>query len=243
MVNFVHRKWEHHWDAGEMIRNARECCKYVTKPGDMVKLGERSPAALAAVEAALHGLRLVTPMGTLKREIRARKLAGRCLRRKRTPDGTIWREAWDHNKHAEQDKDDQDAMFKLHQAEVKDRIDAKGLTGDGADAPVGPWEHEGRLRKKSDAWICKVMARLAPAVGPRGLKEPRVIIGGTHLDRKAVMNHPLVSRLWAQTVEAWHAGLSISVHTGTPTGKPASFDWLADIPERSKPAEEPVWLS
>lgn len=243
MVNFVHSHWEHHWDAGEIIRNARECCKYVTKPADMVKLGEKSPAALAAVETALHGLRLVTPLGTLRREIRARKEAGNCLRRKRTHDGMVWREVPDHNKHAEQDKADQEERFRLAGAELKDRIDCKGA--EGVDSPIR-WALDTEngaagMRKKSDAWICKVMARLAPAVGPRGLKEPRVIVGGTHLDVKTVMNHPLVSRLWAQTVEAWHAGLSISVHTGTPTGEAVAMPFLADLPERMKPASEPVW--
>lgn len=241
MINFVHAQWPHHWDAGEIIRDARECCKYVTKPGDMVKLGERSPAALAAVEAALHGLRLVTPLGALKREIASRKKAGNCLRRKQTHDGVVWREVPDHNKHAAQDKADQDAMFELHQAEACDRIDAKGIHGEFVEAPLPPWAAEGSVRKKSDAWICKVMARLAPAVGPRGLKEPRVIVGGTHLDVKTVMNHPLVSRLWAETVEAWQEGLSIRVHTGTPTGEAVPMRFLAEVPERIKPTGEPVW--
>lgn len=254
MINWVHAHWPHHWDAGEIIRNARECCKYVTKPGDMVKLGEANPAALAAVEKALHGLRLVSPLGTLKREIRARKDAGKCLRRRRTPEGMVWREAYDQNKHLAQDLEDQEAMFRLHQAEVIDRIDAKGLAvirredGDDAIFPhaddrVGGirWAHTGNVRRKSEAQICKVMARLAPAVGPRGLKEPRVIVGGTHLDRRAVINHPLVSRLWSQTVEAWEAGRAIRVHTGTPTGEAESMRFLADVPERMKPATAPVW--
>jgi hypothetical protein len=91
---------------------------------------------------------------------------------------------------------------------------------------------------RSAAW-CAVFSRLSPAIGPAGLKEPRVVVGGTHFDARRVDAHPLVSRLWAQTVQDWEAGLSISVHTGTPTD--ADFEFAADIPERMAPPGPPVW--
>ena len=245
MIREIWLRWEHHWDAGKLIRNARECCKYVTKPGDMVRLGRRSPAALARLEAALHGLRLVAPLGELKREIRGRKDAKMTLRRVRTPEGTVWNECPDHNKLAEQDEADREAMFELHQATIADRIDAKGLTGDGIDAPelAARWEFEGSVGKPVVALPCRVLARLRPAIGPRGIKEPRVVIGGEYVCRKTVMNHPLVSRLWAETAEEWSAGCAISVHTGTSTGQQTAADWLADIPERMPPPSPPVWMT
>ncbi|HTJ79873.1 MAG TPA: hypothetical protein VL357_12830 [Rariglobus sp.] len=239
MVNFVHGHWEHHWDAGDIIRDARECCKYVTKPGDMLKL---SPAQLARVEAQLHGKRLVAPLRTLAKEIRARKLAGKCLRRQKTHDGMIWREALDHNKHAERDAADTEAAFALHQAEVKDRIDANGMKGETETAPLR-WRGVGQMGRRHEGMTapCKVLARLAPAVGPRGIKEPRVIVGGSFVDRTTINNHPLVERLWMQTLEAWEDGLRISVHTGTPIGEARPLSFLPDLPERMKPASAPVW--
>lgn len=234
MVDWVWSHWEHHWDAGQMIRNARECCKYVTKPGDMLKL---SVPQLVAVEAALHGLRLVAPLGTLRREIAARKARKLCLRRKRTKDGMIWVEVEDHNKHLEQDLADQEAIFEMHRAKVIEREDARA-----------GWEGTGKLpiARDPDAPICRVLARLAPAAGPAGRKEPRVIVGGNYFDRQRVMNHPLVVRLWASTVQQWEAlrAEAIRVHTGTSTGEriePMGF--LHDIPERMRPPSEPVFAT
>jgi hypothetical protein len=61
--------------AGEtnVIQNPREVVKYVTKPGDMLKL---TPEQLKAFYEATAGRRLVCPLGTLKKEIAARKEAG-----------------------------------------------------------------------------------------------------------------------------------------------------------------------
>lgn len=231
MVAFVWRKWGHHWDAGQIVRNAREACKYVTKPGDMLKL---SPAHLARVEAALHGLRLVSPLGTLKAEIRARKDAGKVLRRKRTHDGCVWREVLNHNAQAAQDKADQDAIWNLRNAAVIERYDAH----------VAGWEGTGNLTRKPSATFSNVLARLAPAVGPRGIKEPRVIFGSNcGFDRKKVMNHPLTARLWSQTLAHWEdESRRISVHTGTPTGtetRPLAF--VPDLVERLAPPGPPVF--
>ncbi len=235
-ISFVWSHWGDHWDAGKIVSNAREACKYVTKPGDMLKL---SPDHLAGVENALHGLRLVVPLGLLKKEIAARRTAGECLRRQKTHDGTIWRVALDHNKHAELDAADRDAAFELHQSESADRIDARGA--DGVTTPIRFGHTGNTAREHGQSLPCKVLARLCPAVGPKGLTEPRVIIGGSYLDRRTINNHPLVSRLWSQTVEAWESGLCIRVHTGTPTGESVPFDFWDDLPERMEPHENPVW--
>jgi len=227
MIRWVWDHWGNHWDAGRIIGDARECCKYVTKPAEMLKL---TPEQLAGVEAQLHGLRLVCPLGELKREISARRSAGKILRRQRTPDGMVWREAFDQNKHIESDQADRDAIFRMHQAEVIERIDSQvGYLG------------EGTLRRLSEPDSCQVLARQAPAIGPRGLKEPRVIVGGRVLDRARIEAHPLVEKLWAGTVQAWEAGLAISVHTGTPTGPETPSDFHSTVPERSKPPSGPVF--
>lgn len=231
MIRFVWSFWGDHWDAGGMIRNARECCKYVTKPGDMLKL---TPALLAVLEHQLHGKRLVTPMGTLKREIANRKAANKVLRRKRTREGIIWREVFSHNAHAKNDEARREEIFRLHQAERVEQMDA------------AKWEHVGTPRKaQRDLQTCAVYARLAPAVGPKRVKEPRVIVGGTHLCRRTINNHPLVSRLWSETVEQWEAGLrlaAISVHTGTTTGERVEpFDFMHDLPERCEPHSPPIF--
>lgn len=59
-----------HCDFGEIIGNARECCKYVTKPGDLLKL---TPAAIARLFEITYRAKLCQPMGSLAREIRIRK--------------------------------------------------------------------------------------------------------------------------------------------------------------------------
>ena len=58
-------------------------------------------------------------------------------------------------------------------------------------------------------------------------------------DLRAVLAHPMVQRLWADTVEQWEAGRALSglynVHTGTLTGDDfsdsAELDLISD-PER-----------
>jgi hypothetical protein len=217
MIQFVWNFWGHHWDAGECIKDARECCKYVTKPGDMLKL---TPAQLAGVARALGDLHLVQTMGTLRREIAARTAGKKVLRRVRTPEGCVWRERCDHNKHADADKAGQDATFVRLLAER--RLDEYSRAKpDRRDAKAVPF--------------CRVAARLAPSLGPCGLKEPTVFVYGTHRDAEAIENHELVQKLWAETVEHWEAGRAlasiISVHTDTSTGQGAearTFDFYAD---------------
>ena len=58
-----------HCDFGEIIGSARECVKYVTKPGDLLKLRD---ADLAALFKITYRAKLCHPMGSLAREIRQR---------------------------------------------------------------------------------------------------------------------------------------------------------------------------
>ena len=214
------------WDGGRkgksgVIRNARECCKYVTKPGDMLRL---SGDNLRKTEEALHGLKLVQPLGELKREIAARKAAKKRLIRQQTTDGAVWRECFDWNKHAPQIESERE--FAQNVTESK-----KMLSETLAAARCKP----GQTPTETDnapAW-CRVFSRMAPAIGPRMVKEPRCVVGGNVFDAASVRNHPLVQKLWGEAVQPWEQGLaaeaaaaqaavdSIRVHTVTPTGTAA----------------------
>lgn len=59
-----------HCDFGEIIGSAREACKYVTKPGDLLQL---SPEHLRALYEIAFRAKLCHPMGSLAREIRIRE--------------------------------------------------------------------------------------------------------------------------------------------------------------------------
>ncbi len=59
-----------HCDFGEIIGNARECCKYVTKPGDLLKL---SADDLKTLFEITYRAKLCHPLGSLAREIRVRE--------------------------------------------------------------------------------------------------------------------------------------------------------------------------
>lgn len=230
LIKGVHARWPWHWDAGGLIEDARECCKYVTKPGEMLAL---SPEHLAELQAALSGLKLVQPLGILRRQIAKRAADEKTLRRYRTPEGMVWREVFDQNKHASDDAEAAAAYAELIDAyEMAEETEAAAKCAPGQDPTPPPPEV---------AW-CRVLARLSPATGPEGIKEPRVIVGGTHRCNRTVLNHPLVERLWASTVQEWEAGRAIRVHTGTPTdAAQRSLSLLADVPERAPPETVPIF--
>ncbi|MCF3650180.1 hypothetical protein [Synoicihabitans lomoniglobus] len=236
MIEAVWSYWGHHWDAGASIRDARECCKYVTKPGDMLKLSAEN---LGELHEAVFGLRLVAPMGQLKKQIRERKEAKKTLRRYRpvegrTGEGMVWREVYDQNAFITQDEADREAYWEHREAVTMARetaIAAQTEPGTAPDMDLG-----------SNADFCRVFARLSPSLGPSGVKEPRVIVGGTHWNSRAVTEHPLVVRLWEDTVMEFEAGAALSVHTGTPTVRDSeTFEFVPDIPERVKPPSPPIF--
>lgn len=217
------------WDGGRrgqpgVIRNARECCKYVTKPGDMLKLTGQQ---LRKTQESLAGLKLVQPLGELKREIAARKAAKKRLIRQQTPDGSVWRECFCWNKHGPESEWERETAQNL--AESK-----KMLSETLAAARCKPGQTPVDTNDKP-AW-CRVFSRMAPAVGPRMVKEPRAVVGGNVFDALVVRNHPLIQKLWAEAVQPWEQGIAaeeaaaqaavdcIRVHTVTPTGKkPAAW--------------------
>jgi len=76
--------WVHHWEEGGAIQTARECCKYVTKPAEMLKL---SAAELAELYRQTRRMKLVQPLGALAAEIKAREEKNERLIKKATPNG------------------------------------------------------------------------------------------------------------------------------------------------------------
>ena len=189
LINTVHDFWQRdgeklHWDAGGMIKNARECVKYVTKPGDMVWLAQKRPEELKRLHEQTLGLRMCTPLGELKKQIRARKAAGLMLARQTTDDGCIWREIKnpDHpfwaDPHSEQEH-----------------------------ATLRALREEARASRRTDSDVCRVVCRCMPAVGPLRVKEPSVIVMGNVVDMERIRTHPLVVRIREYTREAFEAGV------------------------------------
>jgi len=222
MYKFIGDFWGHYWNGGGdkkggengVIRNARECVKYMTKPGKILAL---SGGQMRALYEATARMKMIQPLGSLKAEIRARKESGMTLRRHRLKTGeVIWRERIDHNTQAPTHPDEREAFMELADAidmERETRVSAKTAPG----TPIVGHEM---------APFCRVIARLAPSMGPENFKEPSVLVMGTHKDVRAVQAHPLVGQLWENTWMSWETrhvatgenAAAINVHTDTSTG-------------------------
>lgn len=234
---YVRRFWSHHCDftggkRGAVIGGAREFVKYITKPGEVMKL---APCEIRDLFEATHNRRMIRPLGRLAKEIATRKAAGMTLRRKRTPAGWRWREVEDHNKTAASQRDEDEKRLaalieaesdKDEAADFRDETDAAGSvsrlapiidreTARGLAIPAcydhtagdeTPFPRVQSDRNGANADFCRVVARLAPSATGTRLKEPRVIVMGTRFNRQKVRDHELVAQLWARTVQAWEAG-------------------------------------
>ncbi len=219
---------------GALIQNAREFVKYVTKPGEILKL---TPPQIRKFYEATANRRLIRPLGELKAQIRARRDAAhpKTLRRKRTETGWRWIEVFDHNKtsfpnHSDEEKElrailesEADAA---EGAEFSAECEAAAVVSRRPPEVYGPcpygfgrevpavYDHAPSQMTPfkpfapdvNERDFCRVVARISPAATGTRLKEPRVIVMGTRFDPKAVKRHDLVQQLWARTVEAWEAG-------------------------------------
>lgn len=120
--------WVHWWkDGGEtengsatsgLIVSAREVCKYLTKPGEMLKLtGEE----LCELQRQLSRLKLCQPLGVLAEEMKAREAANLRLVRKQTPEGPVFAEVKNWNRRPRKTKEEAsaEAAEKLGNAETK----------------------------------------------------------------------------------------------------------------------------
>lgn len=239
----VRARWKCHCDFSGVIENPREIVKYVTKPGDVLKLD--LPQLREFFEVTTNR-RLVVPMGELKREIAARKAAGKKLLRKKSRKMWHWREVFDHNKtlseaespeqrQASDEMADANAFDHEHRLAMNaapNWVDVDDVTtifeGEvfktrGGRELVGG--REVRMKDKRD--FCKVVAFIPPAAGPTRRKENRLLVLGDRFDLAAVKRHPLYQQLHDRTFTAWVAGEELArseaaalgsgiyVHTGT----------------------------
>jgi hypothetical protein len=188
IIEKVWAYWVDHWDAGKVIGNVRECLKYVTKPGEMLKL---PGADLAELAKQLRRLKLAQPMGVLAEQIKERRESGLRLIRQKTPDGLVLAEVKDWNK------------LPATTQEEKDRIAAM------------------KLDVHQEKPMTRVVSRLLPAIGPSGVKEPRVVVmTNERLDVALLRLHPAIAPVIACSVDEYFAGLAIRVHTCTSTVLP-----------------------
>lgn len=234
MCGKVRAKWGHQCDFDGVIQSAREIVKYVTKPGDLLKL---TPIQLKAFYEATANRRLVRPMGTLRKEIAERKnpsdlSAAKTLRRVRTNGGKDWK--WmvkiDHNKTlrdtiSKEDREEMDAIIESEVFAAEAAAAARSTPGmmeigetltlwpDGSKClqSAGKVLLDGlpvRLKDKPD--FCQVVAFIPPAAGPTMRKENRVIVMGNRRDPDAVNKHPLVKQLRERTWTSWAAGEALA---------------------------------
>lgn len=117
----VWKFWKHHWDDAGSIGTARECCKYVTKPGALLKL---TPDELGELYRQTYRLKLIQPMAQLADEIGLRAEKRQRLVRKPAPngEGRIYHVVRDWNRQPQRTKaeKDIDAALKLDRRERND---------------------------------------------------------------------------------------------------------------------------
>lgn len=246
LCKFVRSFWGVHCDfsggkKGALIRSAREVVKYVTKPGDLLKL---TPEQLKAFYEATANRRLVRPMGSLRREIAERNasVVKKALRRIRVAAGRWeWVERVDHNQTARDtmSPEDRKSMDEIIDSEVF-AAECAAAAQAGADAvEIGEtltlWDDGEKLREtvktlteglpvrlKDKPNFCQVVAYIPPAAGPCRRKENRVFVMGNLRDEAAVNKHPLVKQLRERTWQAWAAGEALA-------GAEAAFAECSDI--------------
>jgi hypothetical protein len=227
MLKAVWGFWKHNWDEGKRIKSAREAVKYVSKPGQIIALAKTAPGEFKRLFTALRGLKMVQPMGELKRELSARKKSGLVLEKRKTPDGFGWIERFNHNK--------------------------RGGSSDGEKHVTAAKRMEKRFKGGfSVPDQCAVMAAIRPTANSLGIRESAVICCGSRWDAAKITNHPLVTRLRNATSRDYHAGLALfraesdgasvlRVHTGTPTVSTQSvLDFDHDVERRKRPWTPPI---
>lgn len=196
----VWKYWGYHWDDGKSVRDARELCKYVSKPGALLGLEDWE---LLALYRETNSLRLVQPLGQLRDEIRSRKERKMRLEKVTTPDGKVFQEVHDWNCH----RDSDDAHAKEWERWNKANERAERML-------------EGRETSAEDEM--RILAKCVPGFAPGStIKEPRIVVMATNWNQAAIERHPLVQDLIRATWEQWKAGqvaaAAIRVHTGTLT--------------------------
>lgn len=160
--------WQHHLDLGENGRSGviRNAREAVKYVTKPAELLKLSGPHLAGLWHQLRRLKLLQPLGTLAADIKARKEAGLRLVTKRTKDGRIYEAVKNWDKRGTSTQREKDAAAAR------------------------------KLARTDAAPVLSVVARLLPAVGPAGVKEPRVIILSNAFD--------LAQRARAAVLDAAH---------------------------------------
>lgn len=223
MLSEIWSHWGHFWDEGGMVRNVRECCKYLTKPAEMLEL---TPAEAAGLFNALYRRKLVCPLGELRDEIRAREDAGLTLRRHRLAngEGSIWREELDHNRHRTKAS--------------KERLDAEAGEKLGKD-------------RKGGCYVCSLQIPTRGPLGLT--EPSCIVMGTTwdreavRRDRSVREMVAAAMPAWVRAQLARKAGDGLSpvrVHTCTPTPSfQTEAPFAADIEPRTAPPTPPVFAT
>jgi hypothetical protein len=212
----VWQRWGNHWDDG-LMRNSRELCKYVFKPDELLSLKD---SELCELYHQLKRLKLVAPLGDLRENIKRRKELKLRLVLEPTPDGKVYREVKDWNRHLDKKNELEKALSNAAKAKLIAKPDS--------DAP-------------------KILARCLPGFAKGSVvKEPRVMVLAKYWQPEAVKKHPLVSALTRYTEEEYNAGICaarfIRVHTVTPTvHEQSELPVMIDVEERTRPPGKPIF--
>jgi hypothetical protein len=209
LVAKVGKFWPYWWGEGGAVRSAKECCKYVTKPGEMTKL---SGAELVELQSQLSRLKLVQPMGSLAAEIKAREAAGKRLVKRETKEGRVFFAVRNWNKHTRRTSAEaaQDAVGRItaKPARREFRVVSRGTPRFGAAGVAEPVVTVMGIR---GTWN-ESAVRAHPLVAP-------LIRATVHqFDAGAAMKRA-------------GAAVGISVHTRTPTAEPVPAgpaEWSED---------------
>ena len=194
--------WGDEWDEGKRIRNARECVKYVVKPGDMVRLAENDPEELGRLHEILFKKHLVQPMGELRRLISASRKAALIPALRWINDRRKWTLIRDPNASLVPDGSDESGF--------KNALGENVTLSAARKSVLAQSLHSVPTENAPDTAVCQVIGRCVPAFNFRGVKSPRVIVMGNTLDLDVVKAHPLVARLRRVTRADYEMGLRIA---------------------------------
>lgn len=224
--------WGDQWDEGGVIREPREACKYVTKPGAVLAL----PAPeLAELSRQLSRLKLVQPMGKLADEIARRERDRLRLERSPTPDGYVWTEVPDWNRRYLPKLELGDVAILSDGTEVDVSLADTEAIHAAAAKRANPGEH-GRA-------VCAVVSKCVPSFGPINRKEPAVIVCGNVFDRAAVEKNETVVRIRELTAAKWAASAAAplgSTKAHQLSGFQRGFDFEPNVTCRAAAREGPI---
>lgn len=217
LLRFIGERWPAWWKDCGVIEDPRELVKYITKPREIALL---MPAEKARLYHQLLGLKMLQPMGALRKEIRSRRERLFTLDRVPTPEGRVWREVPDLNRRSPRRRapDDDAALFEALLRHKGDPMKVR----DAERPQIGQQCVKQPLVKELEA---RCAAILRPGYMPGSLlREPRAVFFGPLVDATAADRDERCQFWRKATEQEWTAGrrlaeaaAAIRVHTCTPT--------------------------